>query len=67
MSGSLSLSALDLQSLGGFLDDISEATRQHGVQLAPYGRSELEGNGTHISFTWDAEKDQYVLDDRVGD
>lgn len=67
MSATLRMTSDDLTNVSGFLAAISEATQEHDVFLAPYGRGELKIGDTAISFSWDADLGQYVLDDRVGD
>lgn len=61
------LTSDDLINVSGFLVALSEATRDHGVHLAPHGRVELRIGESDICFSWDSDLDQYVLDDRVGD
>lgn len=66
MSAPLKLTSADLNSLGCFLASISQATREHGVTLGPYSRTDVEIQGNTLAVAWDAERCEYVVDDRNG-
>lgn len=67
MSGPLNLTPDQIGHLADFMRAVSKATRETGVQLAPYGRTELMVGTSAISFSWNGELNQYILDDRVGE
>ena len=69
MSAPMTLTGDQLAHLAEFLRAISKATREHQVDLGPYGRAELKVGDTVINFRWQEDNGygQYVLDDRVGD
>lgn len=66
MPAAMNLNADDLERTAKFLRALTTATNELGVQIAPYGRSDLRVGETAISFVWDDEQRQYVLDDQVG-
>lgn len=66
MPAAMNLNADDLERTAKFLRALTAATKEFGVQIAPYGRSDLSVGDTAISFIWDDERQEYVLDDQVG-
>ena len=68
MSAPLSINADGLQSLAFFLARISNATKEHGVDLTPYGpiTVSLGPGAEHIQITWRSDIEEYVVDDRIG-
>lgn len=66
MPAAMNLNADDLERTAKFLRAMTAATKEFGVQIAPYSRSDLKVGDTAIGFIWDDDREQYVLDDQVG-
>lgn len=64
MPAAMTLDADDLERTAKFLRALTAATKEHGIELAPHGHTELRVADTVIGITWDGER--YVLDDQVG-
>lgn len=67
MSAPLQLNAHQLKQLGQALEELSEITRQCGVDFTPYGGIDVGIGSSHVRVGWDAEAEAYVVDDRNGD
>lgn len=67
MSGPMILTAYDVTRLAKMLEAITEATRKHEVRLDAYGQLDLAvTDSTTVHVRWDANDEQYLIDDRVG-
>jgi hypothetical protein len=69
VSAGLNLDADQVRAVGNALAALTEMTRREGVRIGVYMRAELAapGDDTAIAFSWDRERNRYVLDDRIGD
>jgi hypothetical protein len=68
MSASIKLTGDQLRRIGAFLQDLTVATRNHGVQVAVHMRGELSvDGGTTLTFKWDEGDSAYIIDEMVGD
>jgi hypothetical protein len=63
----LNLTAEQLRTIGAVLDELSEITKTHGVNLAPNVRLELGLDDNVLHVAWDSSTEAYVIDDRNGD
>lgn len=66
MSAPLNLSAEQLRDLSDALDTLTRVRRDHAVDVAPYGNTDIGIGDNTISVKWDNDRDQYVIDDRNG-
>lgn len=64
MGAAMLLNADQLESAAKFLRALTAATTEFGIELAPYGSTEMKVADAVISIRWDGER--YVVDDQVG-
>ena len=67
MPGQFTASVSGLRSVAEFLEELSTATQNHGVQIFGSFTVQLPGqDGSTIEASWDEESCEYVLSDQVG-
>lgn len=62
----MKLGVSQLRRLTCFLEALTQTRRDHDVRLDAFGPVVATLDGNSIEITWDAELDEYVIDDQVG-